>query len=85
MNSISNIVTLIFIIGLLGIISIRYDDLYINPTLLLWNYKVYNITIEKNGNPLEKIVLVKGNIYDNTQIEIYDTTRAYAFGDIIKS
>lgn len=85
LNSISNIVTLIFIIGLLGIISIRYDDLYINPTLLLWNYKVYNITIEKNGNPLEKIVLVNGNIYDNTQIEIYDTTREYAFGDIIKS
>ena len=27
----------------------------------------------------------KGNIYDNTQIGIYDTTRAYAFGDIIKS
>lgn len=85
LNSISNIVTLIFIIGLLGIISIRYDDLYINPTLLLWNYKVYNITIEKNGKPLEKIVLVKGNIYDNTQIGIYDTTREYAFGDIIKS
>ena len=82
MNSVSNIVTLIFIVALLGIISIRYDDLYINPTLLLWNYKVYNLTIEKNGKPLERIVLVKGNIYDNTEIQIYDTTRQYEFGSI---
>lgn len=54
LNSISNIVTLIFIIGLLGIISIRYDDLYINPTLLLWNYKVYNITIEKKWKSIRE-------------------------------
>ena len=73
-----------FIIALLGVISIRYDDLYINPTLLLWNYKVYNLTIERNERPLEKIVLVKGNIYDNTEIEIYETTRQYKFGNITK-
>ena len=48
LNSISNIVILIFIITLLGVISIRYDDLYINPKLLLWNYKIYNLTIGKN-------------------------------------
>lgn len=83
LNSVSNIVTLIFIVALLGVISIRYDDLYINPTLLLWNYKVYNLTIEKNGKPLERIVLVKGNIYDNTEIQIYDTTRQYEFGSIM--
>ena len=73
-----------FIIALLGVISIRYDDLYINPTLLLWNYKVYNLTVERNERPLEKIVLVKGNIYDNTEIEIYETTRQYKFGNITK-
>ena len=84
LNSVSNIVTLMFIIALLGVISIRYDDLYINPTLLLWNYKVYNLTIERNERPLEKIVLVKGNIYDNTEIEIYETTRQYKFGNITK-
>lgn len=48
LNSISNIVILIFIITLLGVISIRYDDLYINPKLLLWNYKIYNLKIGKN-------------------------------------
>lgn len=84
LNSISNIVTLILIIFLLGIISIRYGDIYINPILLLWNYKVYNITIEKDGNLLRKNVLIRGNIYDNTQIKIYDTTREYEFGDVIK-
>ena len=48
LNSISNIVILIFIITLLGVISIRHDDLYINPKLLLWNYKIYNLKIGKN-------------------------------------
>lgn len=85
LNSVSNIVTFIFIISLLGVISIRYDDLYINPTLLLWNYKVYNLTIEKNRKSLEKTILVKGNIYDNSEIEIYDTTRQYEFGNILKT
>lgn len=82
LNSISNIVTLICIIVLLGIISIRYDDLYINPIFLFAKYNLCNIIIEKNGNPLEIIVLVKGNIHDNTQIEIYETTRKYTFGNI---
>lgn len=83
LNSLSNIVTFVFIIALLGVISIRYDDLYINPTLLLWNYKVYNLTIEKNGNKIEMIVLVKGNIYDNTEIEVYNSSKKYKFGNVI--
>ncbi len=84
LSSISNIVTLVFIMLLLGIISIRYDDLYINPTLLFWNYKIYNVTINKNGKEIEKIVLVKGNIYTNIELNIYESNRQYTFAEINK-
>lgn len=84
LNSLSNIITLVFIMILLGIISIKYDDLYINPTLLFWNYKIYNISINKNGKETEKIVLIRGNIYKNTKLEIYESNKQYTFAEIYK-
>lgn len=84
LNSISNIATLIFIMILLGIISIKYDDLYINPTLLFWNYKIYNITINKNGREIEKIILLNGNLYKNTELIIYESNKQYTFARIYK-
>lgn len=84
LNSISNITTLIFIMILLGIISIKYDDLYINPTLLFWNYKIYNITINKNGREIEKIILLNGNLYKNTELIIYESNKQYTFAQIYK-
>ena len=84
LNSVSNIVTLIFIMFLLGIISIRYDDLYINPTLLFWNYKIYNITINKKGKEIDKIILLKGNVYNNIELEIYESNKQYTFAEIAK-
>lgn len=84
LNSISNIITLIFIMILLGIISIKYDDLYINPTLLFWNYKIYNITIDKNGREIEKIILLNGNLYKNTELIIYESNKQYTFAKLHK-
>lgn len=84
LNSISNIVTLIFIMFLLGIISIRYDDLYINPTLLFWNYKIYNVTLKRNGKEIDKIILLKGNVYNNIDLEIYESNKQYTFAEIVK-
>ena len=84
LNSISNIITLIFIMFLLGIISIRYDDLYINPTLLFWNYKIYNITINRKGKEIDKIILLKGNIYNNIELDIYESNKQYTFAEIVK-
>ena len=84
LNSISNIITLVFIMLLLGIISIRYDDLYINPTLLFWNYKIYNITINKKGKEIDKIILLKGNVYNNIELEIYESNKQYTFAEIAK-
>lgn len=81
LNSWSNIITLIFIIALLGIISIRYDDLYINPTLLLWNYKIYNVSIMKESKEVEKLILLQGNLYKNTEIKIYDSNKQYTFAE----
>ena len=85
LNSYSNIATLVFIIILLGIISIKYDDLYINPTLLLWNYKIYNVNIEKNGVEIEKIILIKGNLYKNININIYESNKQYTFAKKIEN
>lgn len=84
LNSISNIATLIFIMILLGVISIKYDDLYINPTLLFWNYKIYNITINKNGKEIERIILLKGKLYKNTELMIYESNNQYTFAQIYK-
>ena len=84
LNSISNIMTLAFIMSLLGMISIKYDGLYINPTLLFWNYRIYNITINKRGKESEKIILVKGNLNNNTKLEIYESNRQYAFASILE-
>ena len=85
LNSISNIITLMFIMILLGIIAIKYDDLYINPTLLFWNYKIYSISIDKNGKEMDKIVLIKGNVYKNTELEIYESSKQYTFAEIYEN
>lgn len=85
LNSFSNIATLVFIIILLGIISIKYDDLYINPTLLLWNYKIYNVIIEKEGIEIEKIILLKGDLYKNMKIDVYESNKQYTFAKKIEN
>lgn len=86
MNSISNIATLVFIMILLGIISINYDELYVNPTLLIiWNYRIYNITINRNGKGRDLIVLVQGNLNEvNMKLDIYESTKQYTFAQIVR-
>jgi len=40
---------LIIFVGILGYLYVTTDMLYINPILSLMGYKVYDVTLEKNG------------------------------------
>ena len=83
-NYISNIVTLILLMIFFGIITIKYNELYINPVFLLLGYKIYDLTLKEGEKEVEELVLLKEKIQDENKIEIYDSTEKYCFGRLVK-
>lgn len=63
-----HLVVLLLLFVVIGIIYIRADIYYTNPTLLLLGYRVYRIEGIFNGETIEKIVISYGKLQKNDLI-----------------
>ena len=61
------VLCLLFII--IGVIYVRADIYYTNPTLLLLGYRVYRIEGELDGLRIKKIIIIKGELHLEEEIK----------------
>lgn len=57
-----HLVVLVLLFVVIGIIYVRADIYYTNPTLLLFGYRVYRLEGRLNGNDIERIVISHGEL-----------------------
>lgn len=64
-----HLIVLILLFLVIGIIYVRADIYYTNPTLLLLGYRVYRIEGKWNGETIEKVVITYGELQKNDCIK----------------
>ena len=64
-----HLVVLCLLFILIGVIYVRADIYYTNPTLLLLGYRVYRIEGELDGLRIKKIIIIKGELHLEDQIK----------------
>lgn len=71
LSNVANLICFIIVFFMLALVYCRNDLLYINPTLLLFKKRIYNVKIDHNNK--EEIVLVLTNV----AIEVGKTYKFY--------
>lgn len=57
-----HLLVLFILFVVIGVIYVRADIYYTNPTLLLLGFRVYRIKGNLNGDPIERVVIVQGEL-----------------------
>ncbi|MBS5886682.1 hypothetical protein [Clostridium sp.] len=86
LNNIVDVFVLVFLMIIVGYIYISNKMTYINPTLNLMGYNVYNMTVESEstGKKIESIVIAKNNVCFKSGIRIRGTSKQdFIFADEI--
>lgn len=63
-----HLAVLLLLFVVIGIIYIRADIYYTNPTLLLLGYRVYKIEGTLNGKTVKKVIISSANLQDKDEI-----------------
>ena len=63
-----HLVVLLLLFVVIGIIYIRADIYYTNPTLLLLGYRVYKIEGTLNGETVKKVIISSANLQEKDKI-----------------
>lgn len=63
-----HLLVLFILFVVIGVIYVRADIYYTNPTLLLLGFRVYRIKGVLNGNPIERVVIVQGELKKDVSV-----------------
>ncbi|PKQ62525.1 hypothetical protein BZG02_12440 [Labilibaculum filiforme] len=61
LDSINSLLSFTFFMLILYLLTLKTHSIFINPTLALFGYNLYNISYEQNSEILDKCCLVKGS------------------------
>jgi hypothetical protein len=77
---------LIFLLIVIGIIYVKTDKFYANPTLAVLGYRLYKVTITTRTTKKESIVVItKDRLMESDQIRMLDLDEKVCFGRKIKN
>lgn len=74
------IILLFSILFIIGIISMKTDYIYYNPTLALFGYRLYNVQINQNGELKTFLLLSNNKLENNSNICLYKINPNVYFG-----
>lgn len=63
-----HLLVLFILFVVIGVIYVRADIYYTNPTLLLLGFRVYRIKGILNGNPIERVIIVQGELKKDVSV-----------------
>lgn len=61
LDSINSLLSFAFFMLILFLLTLKTHNIFLNPTLALFGYNLYNISYEKNSEIIEKCCLVHGS------------------------
>ena len=80
------ILALIFLLIVIGVIYVKTDKFYANPTLAVLGYRLYKVTVTTRTTKKEKIVVItKDRLMESDQIRMLDLDEKVCFGRKIKN
>ena len=78
-----DILVITLILTILGIVYIKNDLFYINPSLYLFRKFIYNVEYKNSrGDLVSKIVIANKKVRKDTTIEIYVSDYEFTFADV---
>ncbi len=76
---------LVFLLVVIGVIYVKTDKFYANPTLAVLGYRLYKVTIKTRTDTKENIVVItKDRLSESDQIRMLDLDDKVCFGRKIK-
>lgn len=77
---------LMFLLVVIGVIYVKTDKFYANPTLAVLGYRLYKVTITTRTTKKENIVVItKDRLMESDQIRMLDLDEKVCFGRKIKN
>ena len=70
-----DILSFIAFMGLMGILTINTQSIFMNPILAIWKYGLYNVQFEENGRLKHGIILTKKELVIDESVEIQKISR----------
>ena len=75
------IFALAFLLSIIGIIYVKTDKFYANPSLAVLGYRLYKVTITTRTKNKENIIVItKDRLYKSDQIRMLDLDEKVCFG-----
>lgn len=71
----ADILSFIAFMGLMGILTINTQSIFMNPILAIWKYGLYNVQFEENGRLKHGIILTKKELVIDESVEIQKISR----------
>lgn len=83
LESFRYVFALIFLLVIIGIIYVRTDKFYANPTLAVLGYRLYKVTIETRSGTQENIIIItKTRVSEGDQIRMFNLDEKVCYARI---